>query len=278
MTEETPWHLKNYKNLITSKGRIVPVVEKELLKEQLNSTRDTLHLHPSEICKKDWCPRSSWYTIKGYDKSEKSLSFQTLNIFAEGHAIHDKWQTWLENAGVLEQREVAIFNEENRLMGHADGIINDSKGRAILEIKSVGIGTIRMENYDLWKKYSNKEITIDEAWKQVRQPFPTHLRQLNLYMYCLGIHEGVFIYEWKPNQDVKEFSVKFQPELIESTLSGCNSVIRGLESGIPPMRPAWVEDSTSATCKNCLYKKVCWKDDDTDITSPFSTDNGGLPQ
>ena len=276
MTDETPvpWHLKNYKQSLTSRHRLIPIVEDLLVREQLNSTRDTTHLHPSEICKKDWCPRSSWYTIKGYEKQEKGFSFQTLNIFAEGHSIHSKWQSWLMDTGVLEQPEVPIYNEEHRIMGHADGIINDSKGKAVLEIKSVGAGTIRVEDFDLYTNASSP----DDMWKKVRKPFMSHLRQINLYMYCLGIHEGIFIYEWKATQDVKEFSVKFQPELIESILSGCQSVIRGLESGIPPMRPVWVEDSSSATCKTCPYKKVCWKEDDTENIGTIWTNHGGLPQ
>jgi len=260
MSDETPWHLKNYKQSLTSKHRLIPVAEEQLMREQLESTRDTEHLHPSEICKRDWCARSSWYTIKGYEKAGERMTFQRLNIFAEGHAIHAKWQKWLTDAGVLEQAEVPIFDEEHRLMGHADGIINDSKGKAILEIKSVGAGTIRMEDYELFSSSSSP----DEMWKKVRKPFMTHLRQVNLYMYCLGIHEAVFIYEWKATQEVKEFSVKFQPELIEDILAGCRNVIRGLESGIPPMRPAWVEDSTSKTCKYCPYKNVCWKEDNNE--------------
>jgi len=257
MNDNTPWHLKNYRNSLTSHGRLVPAVEKILIKEQLESTRDTLHLHPSEICKRDWCPRSSWYTIKGYERKDKPLSFQTLNIFAEGHNIHGKWQAWLMDAGILEKPEVPIYDEEHLIMGHADGIINDSKGRAVLEIKSVGAGTIRMEDFDL---FSNST-TPDEMWKKVRKPFMTHLRQINLYMYCLGIHDGVFIYEWKATQDVKEFAVRFQPELIEDILTSCRLVVRALESGIPPMRPAWIEDSSNKTCKACPYNEVCWKED-----------------
>lgn len=259
MMTETPWHLKNYKNSLSSTQRILPVLEKHLIQEQLDSTRDTLHLHPSEICKKDWCPRSSWYTIKGYDKQEESYSFQRLLIFEEGHNIHGKWQAWLVDAGILEQPEVPIVNEEYRIMGHADGIISDKKGRAVLEIKSVGAGTIRMEDYELFKGAE----TPEAAWKKVRQPFYSHLRQLNLYMYCLDIHDGIFIYEWKATQDVKEFSVKFQPHLIEDILAGCKSVVRGLDSGIPPMRPTIAESPTSKICKSCPYSKVCWKEDDT---------------
>lgn len=261
MADETPWHLKNYKQALTSRHRLIPVVEEFLMREQLASTRDTQHLHPSEICKRDWCQRASWYTIKGYEKKEeRALSFQTLNIFAEGHNIHGKWQAWLYDSGILEAPEVPIFDEEHRIMGHADGIINDSKGRAVLEIKSVGAGTVRMEDFELFQSASSP----DEMWKKIRKPFMTHLRQVNLYMYCLGIHDAIVLYEWKATQDVKEFAIKFQPELIEDILAGCRSVIRSLESGIPPMRPAWVEDSTSKTCKQCPYKGVCWKDDTND--------------
>lgn len=271
---DTPWHLKNYKNLITSKGRIVPIVEKELIKERLSSTRDTKHLHPSEICKKDWCPRSSWYTIKGYDKVEKPLTFQTLNIFAEGHNIHNKWQTWLTDAGILEQSEVPIYNDDYLLMGHADGIIKDSKGKAVLEIKSIGAGTVRMEDYELFSSASSP----DDMWKKIRKPFMTHLRQVNLYMYCLGLEDAIFIYEWKATQDVKEFSVRYQPEIIEGILSSCRNVVSALDSGIPPMRPSWIEDSSNKTCKNCPYKEVCWKEDQDDKTFLNSSwpNNGGF--
>lgn len=259
MTNDLPWHLQNYKKSFTSKGRLVPAVEKVLIQEQLDSTRDTEHLHPSEICKKDWCPRSSWYTIKGYTKQDEKFTFQRLNIFAEGHAIHQKWQKWLMDAGVLEQAEVPITDEEHRIIGHADGIVNDSQGRAVLEIKSVGLGTIRMEMPDLFKE----DLTPEEMWKRIRQPFTSHMRQLMLYMHCTGIHQGIILYEWKANQEVKEFAVKFQPELIESVLVNCRSVVRALESGVPPMRPVWMENSSHYVCKKCPYQKVCWKDDES---------------
>lgn len=259
MMSELPWHLQTYKKSFSSTGRLIPLVEKHLIEEQLNSTRDTEHLHPSEICKRDWCPRSSWYTIKGYEKQSEKFTFQRLNIFAEGHAIHNKWQTWLTDLGVLEQAEVPIKDEEHLILGHADGIINDKQGRAILEIKSVGVGTIRMEAPDMM----TEGMTPDEMWKKIRKPFPTHLRQLMLYMYCTGINEGVVLYEWKATQEVKEFAVKFQPELIEHILVSCRMVVSALKSGIPPMRPTWMEDSQNKVCKACPYQKVCWKDDES---------------
>lgn len=259
----TPWHLKNYKESLSSRNRIIPAVEKVAIKQQLESTRDTQHLHPSEICKKSWCPRSSWYTIKGYAKEEKRYSFQTLNVFEEGHSIHRKWQNWMQEAGILESSEVAIYNDEHLLMGHADGIINDKKGKAVVEIKSIGAGTIRYEGYDLWSSTESP----DDMWKKIHKPFYSHLRQINLYMYCTGIHVGILLYEWKATQEVKEFHVRYQPSLIEDILFSCKNVIRGLESGIPPMRPSWIENSTNLVCKTCPFKGACWKEDDDKITT-----------
>jgi CRISPR/Cas system-associated exonuclease Cas4 (RecB family) len=299
---ETPWHLQEYKKALASKGKVLPIVQAQLIKERLSSTRDTAHLHPSEIAKKDWCPRSSWYTIKGYEKEDEKFAFQRLNVFAEGHAIHAKWQGWLRDAGVLHgtwqcksdicshkwvglspqkcpscgtpgpiYREVPVTNEQFHILGHADGIVNNGKEEPFLiEIKSVGAGTIRFENYDIFKE---SEGNPDEMWKRIRQPFQSHVRQAMLYMYCTGIHTMVFIYEWKATQEVKEFVVQFQQELVDPILSACETVVRALDSSVPPMRPAWVTDSEHKTCKQCPFKNTCWKENDANNTAPRTDDD-----
>lgn len=290
---DIPWHLQEFKKSLTSKGKVIPIVQEHLVNLRLNSTRDTAHLHPSEISKRDWCPRSSWYTIKGYKGADEKFGFQRLNVFAEGHAIHAKWQNWLKDAGVLagtwecnndicrhqfvgtspakcpscgtpfpKYREVPISNEQFHILGHADGIVDTGKEPPFLiEIKSVGVGTIRFENYDLFK---DCEGNADEMWKRIRQPFPSHVRQAMLYMYCTGIHTMVFIYEWKATQEVKEFTVQFQQELVDPILASCEVVVKALDSSIPPMRPTWVTDSDHKTCKYCPHKSTCWKEDNED--------------
>lgn len=258
---DTPWHLQEFRKSLTSNGTLVPIVQQLLIDKRLKSTRDTAHLHPSEICKKDWCPRSSWYTIKGYPKKEDAFTFQRLNIFEEGHHIHRKWQTWLEEAGVMVQSELPIQDDEYLLLGHADGHIRVNDKDMLIEIKSVGAGTFRFENYDLFKECDGNG---DEMWKRLRQPFPSHVRQAMLYMHATGIHHLIFLYEWKATQDVKEFSVKYQPELIESILSTCSVVKKCVASGIPPMRPAWVENADNKTCKQCPYRTTCWREDESD--------------
>lgn len=286
----TEWYKQNFKDSLKSKGRLLPVVSQVLANKTAdrNSHRDTQHLHPSEISKKDWCPRSSWYKIKGYEGAEESMSFGRLNIFEEGHAIHEKWQGWLREAGVLAgtwecmgcgsrwhavspdscdgcgyldvvYREVPIHSDEYRIIGHADGEIQDSQGKALLEIKSVGLGSLRWENPTLFNAYTSGEVKFEDLFKNIKKPFASHIRQGSLYMLCTGIHTIVFVYEWKPTQEVKEFVVEFQQELIQPVLDGCKEVIKHLDMDIVPERPQWATTPTANGCKFCPYKKVCWE-------------------
>lgn len=286
---DVPWNLQDYKKSMRSRGRLIPLVEATAQAEALakNSKRDTAHLHPSELSKKDWCSRAAVYKILGVSGAPESNSFGRLNVFAEGNAIHEKWQTWLWKAGVLSgdwscedcgarwsdlapntcsgchssrirYSEVPIHNDEHRILGHADGTIVDKEGVALIEIKSVGVGTVRFEKPSLFMDYSKGEVTLDEMWKAIKTPFASHMRQGNLYMYCTGIHTIVFIYEWKPTQEVKEFVVKYNEDIVAPLLDNCKTVIKHLDDGLVPDRPSWAESSTSSGCKFCSYKKECW--------------------
>ena len=284
-----PWYKKNYKDMLKYNGRLLPLVNEQAMKASIerNSHRDTDHLHPSELSKKDWCPRSAWYKIMKYPAASESLSFSRLNVFEEGHSIHNKWQTWLWKAGVLSgdwycescnhrwsavapttcamcsstrivYREVPIHNDEHRILGHADGLVVDKSGEALIEIKSVGIGTVRFEKPGLYADYANGQLTIDEVWKMIKSPFASHIRQGNLYMHCTGVHTIIFLYEWKPTQEVKEFIVNYNEDIVNPILDNCKLVLNHLESGVTPSRPDWAA-KTSAGCKYCPYIKECWK-------------------
>jgi len=287
----------DFKKSLTGNGRLLPLVERTLMQENAASQekRDTEFLHPSEMCKKDWCPRSSYYRLSGVPEAVESHPFTLLNVFAEGNDIHDKWQRWLADAGVLHgkwecrvcnyefygarpkacpephcmadykgwcrYREVAIFSEEYGVIGHSDGHIVDRKGEALLEIKSVGVGTLRFEAPDISVALGKGEITLEQAWAAIRYPFPSHIRQGQLYMFFTGIHTIVFIYECKWNQQVKEFTIHFDQSKIQDILDGCVAVKRARERNKPPIKPMWATESTCSGCKKCPFNKTCWKED-----------------
>jgi hypothetical protein len=311
MTDQKPksdW--LNFKKSLTGNGRLLPLVERTLMQENAaNQTkRDTLYLHPSEMCKKDWCPRSSYYRLSGVPESAESHPFGLLNIFAEGNAIHDKWQRWLADAGVLygkwvcrscnyewygarlnscpevhcmadhegwcRYKEVSIFSKEYGVIGHSDGHIVDRKGEALLEIKSVGVGTLRFEAPEISVALGKGEITLEQAWAAIRYPFPSHIRQGQLYMFFTGIHTIVFIYECKWNQQVKEFTIHFDQSKIQDVLNGCLAVKRARERGKPPLKPVWATESTCSGCKKCPFNKVCWKEEGHEDRTDGNTTTG----
>ena len=288
----TDW--TNFKKSLLRHGRVLPLVEQVLIKENVagQAKRDTSWLHPSEICKDNWCPRSSYYKFFDEDPPTELHKFDLLNVFAEGNTIHDKWQRWLADAGVLtgrwvcslcqeeyfghrpEQcamcgcspnfiryREVPLFDRDYGVIGHSDGCIEDSKGEALIEIKSVGVGTLRFEAPQIATALSKGEITLEQAWSQVKYPFPTHIRQGQLYMFFTGIHTIVFIYECKWNQQVKEFTIHFDATKIDEILTGCKAVQKARTEQLPPLRPQWATGSDHAVCKKCTYVSTCWKED-----------------
>ena len=260
------------------------------MNEGRNVDRDTAHLHASEMCKQDWCPRQSWYRMIGTpEEGDQAPWWRLANIFEEGHFIHEKYQTWLWEMGCLEgtwgcrvchhrwwatspgvcarcassfifYREVPLESDELWLIGHADGIWNDTEteARELLEIKSIGLRTIEIEAPGFYKKYSDHEVDLVGLWKMIKRPFPQHLRQGMLYCYVTGIDKIVFLYEFKANQDFKAFTVRFQPSLIESRITAALSVKNAIETGGTVKRPPWAEDEDNPTCKSCPYRSACW--------------------
>jgi hypothetical protein len=295
-----------FKKSITSHGRVLPLIERIAMRENADnqSKRDTTYLHPSEICKDNWCPRSSFYRLTGEEEKEEVLAFSLLNVFAEGNMIHDKYQRWLGDAGVLigmwvctvckakhegkrpticgvggctvsdprlfRYREVPIFNEDHHVIGHSDGLIEDSKGRALIEIKSVGVGTLRFEAPSISTALGKGEMTLEQAWSAIRYPFPTHIRQGQLYMYFTGVHTIIYVYECKWNQQVKEFTVHLDVSKIENILQGCLAVKSALSRGKQPPRPIWAQED-NAVCKKCPFYEKCWSNEDHQTSSGRSS-------
>lgn len=258
-------------------------------------------LHPSEMAKWDWCWRADFYRLvhAPFDTRANSPSFTMENIFEEGHDIHRKWQGWLQDMGVLYgvyfcrecrerwwdtsptmcpfcgttrrplYKEVPLLAEELRITGHSDGVIyKPNEQMRLLEIKSVSLGTLRFEAPDLYQRYQNNE-SIDNIWRDVKRPFPSHLRQGMLYLYLInrgpdGLHvpEIVYIYEWKPTQRVKEFVVKYNPRYVEKMIAGAEHVVAALDSGRAPRRPSWAADENHKICLGCGFRTHCWKLDD----------------
>jgi len=250
-------------------------IQKHVLARSLEDTakRDQLHIHPSEMCKDDWCPRQTFRRIKHYRDGGEPLdsgrpyAFQMQTIFQEGHDVHHKFQTWLAEMGRLhgrwynrkggwyddctlsaedyatgdcEYREVPLYSESHLISGHADGAVLGAG--ALVEVKTIGMGTLRMEvptwlNRFIVTTEDGKQILdLDDAWKNLKRPLNPHIKQTNIYGFLakeqgLPVDRVVFLYEYKANQGVKEFSVKFNQDLVQDLLDTALDIKTRLDNG-----------------------------------------------
>lgn len=246
--------------------RLIGEVERYLLKKP-REDRSTTVLHPSEIIKPDWCHRYSYYLLTGGEPKTEKPSLRLQNIFDEGHAIHAKWQKRFQDMGVLygkfqclnckhvitaispsnceecnstlmEYREVSLRDESLRIAGHTDGWVKGVGNDCLIEIKSIGEGTLRFEAPDLLRDADND---LKKAWRNIRRPFRGHLLQGQMYLELAHRMYGdeapkeiVFLYELKADQDYKEFTVKADYEIVSRIFFNAEKVIKAVEKGQMP--------------------------------------------
>lgn len=235
-------------------------------------------IHPSEMAKTGWCPRGTYLRIKAcreasnpYLKPPEKHGVQLLNIFDEGHYIHDKWQRRLWTMGELwgnfecpycgtlyvndmgptsckgcevpaahmVYKEIPLKAMETFLIaGHADGGVPSRK--ALIEIKSVGAGTVRVSAPELYKKYSEgQKVDLPGLWKGIESPFPDHVNQGQLYLAICALmgydfDKIVFLYESKFSQGAKEFVVDYDPKHTDHLFEAARTIKRSLEGLTDP--------------------------------------------
>lgn len=299
--------LADFTKAANSETVVIGKVEKHLI-QQVNN-RDQTHIHPSEMAKSDWCARQTVYRISGAKAHsvDKKFSMQLENIFAEGHAIHAKWQNWLHETGDLwgtwgchicgniwqetapdhcyncgekagmYYREVPLDGKEKFLIaGHADGAL--VADHALIEIKSIGLGTLRFEAPQILLDNTHKVgtrnlVDIEQLWKDIRRPFAAHLRQGNIYLALakemgLPFDRMVYVYESKAHQAYKEFVVPYSPRIAEPLLDIALDVKYAVEHKTLVGRPAFATSPEAPVCKACPFRKTCWSIDDTDDEQP----------
>jgi hypothetical protein len=269
--------LKKFLEAKSKPTRLLGDIERHLLARPVGD-RSTTVLHPSEIIKKDWCKRASYFLLSGHTKIGEKPNLRLQSIFDEGHYIHAKWQNWFYEMGNLhgkfkclscekitwgtsprecehcgfhnlEYAEVTLVDKDLRIAGHTDGWIKGIEEDTLIEIKSIGPGTIRNEAPSLMMEADGDFM---KAWKNVRRPFGPHILQGQVYlelMHRMGnpVDEIVFIYELKADQDYKEFSTKRDYELVRHIFEGAEKVVKAVEAGTP----LDCTNNPGGTCKQC---------------------------
>src|SRR6185437_4292524 len=268
---------------------VLPLVEEVLRAQHArpDTSRRVDVLHPSSMAHATWCPRAEYFRLEthrtGGAPLPEKFSFVRNNVFAEGHAIHAKWQDWLARSGKLwgdwycdrcmatvrrtdnpdeglrtcggawtkhkwEYREVTLWDNEVNIHGHEDGALLDH--RALVEIKSVGLGSLRYSAPEYLARYYHRDLKqydIEGAWKDLHTPLPDHVRQVNIYMWLarsmgLPFDKTAVLYESKMNQQVKEFLVPFDEKIVDPLITWARVIADARITKTPP---------------SCAHGRVC---------------------
>lgn len=165
---------------------------------------------------------------------------------------------------IWEYKEVALVNDALLIRGREDGGMAPNEPHDpwwlpsyptgyLVEIKTIGPGTVRRDAPDLMARHYHKDIGVydyDRIWKDLSRPFKSHVRQANVYLWLaqeMGLHfdTAQLLYEFKANQQTKEFTVKLSDRIIGPMLGRAQSIVHGLELHDPPPCP-------SDGCKACV--------------------------
>jgi CRISPR/Cas system-associated exonuclease Cas4 (RecB family) len=276
--------LKNFLDAKKRPTRLLGDIDRFLIMQPAGD-RSTTVLHPSEITKKDWCKRSSWFLLQGAPKKAEKPPFKLQSIFDTGHALHAKWQKYFQDMGVMHGRficlacdhvtfgtspeacescgapsrklvydEVTLFDNDLRIKGHTDGWVKGIGEDTLIEIKTVGPGTLRMEAPNLMQEADGNFL---KAFSNVNRPFGPHVLQGQVYLELMKrmgneVNEITFIYELKADQSMKEFSVKSDYELVRHVFEGAARVVEAIESG----EVLDCSNNPGGTCPQCnSYKE-----------------------
>ena len=283
MAAVTQGPLKDFLGTRKNQTKVISRVDRYLQTRRPDTSRRTDVLHPSEIVGKDWCLRASYHLLRGAEPKRVSHPLRLENVFRTGHDIHEKWQGWLGDAGYLygywrcracgsltvamyqgapehscitcglhmwQYAEVPVYIDSLRIQGHTDGwlVFPDDEDH-LLEIKSIGVGTIRHYESGLLSYGS-----LEEMFKQISRPFYGHNLQVQVYFEALHREYGdeapqkaIILYENKSNQDVKEFVIERNPALIDNILDRAYEVVEAANVGSEPK----CSIKPGSTCSKC---------------------------
>lgn len=271
-TAKSPKLSKNFKNFVNAgknETRVLSAMERYVIAKPEDTSRRTDVLHPSEMVKSDWCHRSSYFQLLGAEppKSKYAKSMRQQMVFANGHAIHDRYQSLYKEMGVLwgkykclecdeiftglptdhspktrpedvVYKEVALHYEPLHIAGHSDGLLVGFGEPLMLEIKSIGPGTFRFEDPSTFYEYDGH---LDKMWKKLDAPFQSHVAQVQVYMRLAELlnlpyipQEAVMIYENKGSQETKEFIVPKSNFAIGHVFEAAAMIAKAVEKRTPP--------------------------------------------
>lgn len=290
--------LKTVFQTMKQEGYLIKPIDQYLL--SLNAKDNDRASNVNSPSQAGVCQRANYYARMGY-QSDGSIEPRTRRIFNNGDGVHDRLQTYLENAGVCLMREVPVLYDPLVIQGHTDGIIRISKDEiGILEIKSInsnGFSNLKEPKPEhklqamiyLYcceerRKYLRSKYPTEEEFKASRifrvQYYTKHYQHFKdgskytrkekirmqvklglqadelLWSTPRPITKVVFLYECKDNQDLKEYTVVRDNDVLNYILNRYEELNEAIANEKIPEREGTSKSCT--TCRFCNFKLECF--------------------
>lgn len=222
-------------------------------------TQERIGLHASAMIVSDekFCIRQQVLSLVYEQLQGEQLSVNTIRIFEEGNAIHEKWQRLFIRGGYAKAQTLdrTRFDDDYMISYTPDGILKIPEfydGAVVLEIKSVNPIAFR------------KMTTHESAHKQ-----------LQFYMFLckkaaidkgtwdgVAYTKGIVLCDNKGQQDFKTFVYDYEEETINPIIERCEAVkyhyhIFEKERKMIP-RKKKCDSSTCKMASKCPMRDACW--------------------
>lgn len=203
-----------------------PVLDYHLSNRVDGVGRKTGCFHPSAL---SYCSRllQEHYLAKSHESTD--IDTRIKRVFDNGHSAHFRIQNYFKEIGILIDENVPISDDKYEICGEIDGLLKYWDELVILDVKTI-----------------NKD-----RYRKLFCPSEEYIIQLNIYMYCLNLKYGILLYECKDDQEVSEFLVEYDVNVLAPVFKKIKYVKDCIQKGIIPPR----EDNHN--CVWCKHKKTC---------------------
>lgn len=207
-------------------------------------TQERVGLHASAMIVSDnsFCIRQQVLSLIYKQLQGEQIQVPLMRIFAEGNAIHEKWQRLFIRAGYgkAEEMDFTRMCENYEVSFTPDAIIDvPGFGKMVVEIKSV--------NTFQFKKMTGH---------------PSGEKQLQFYMYLTGIHQGIVLCDDKNTQEFKVFYKEYDTSIVAPFIERCEQVQYFKQKLLDEHKIVRrCEGCNSYTCKraeSCPMKDACY--------------------
>ncbi|MDO8524204.1 MAG: PD-(D/E)XK nuclease family protein [bacterium] len=189
--------------------------------------KNQLHFYITDAGK---CQRAVFFKFKNVscEKTDPRL----LRIFEHGELLHRNIFNILYRLKIGVTTEVKI-PEQELISGRADAILCLAGENYVLDIKSIN----------------------SMAFRKLMAPKEENLYQIQLYLHYFKIKKGILLYIDKDRQEIKEFIIIYDVNLVSQLLIGFEQLKKKIETDTLPV--TLFDYPTNWQCSYCQYRQIC---------------------